>query len=227
MTQGRCNYCRGLYRKAGMTKHLAACEQRKAIDTTKKGQRKIYYHLIVEDRYSSDYWMHLKVLDEIILFDLDLFLKDVWVECCGHLSIFTIEGITYSSYGDSEFIDEDMDFRLCDILDAGMRFLYEYDLGSPTELILKVAGEMQEVAKGEPIQIMARNEAPIYECGICGAEATEICCECIYENEGWLCEKCAAEHECGEDMQLPVVNSPRVGICGYCGSSSTTDYSPA
>ena len=97
-----------------------------------------------------------------------------------------------------------MDFRLCDILDAGMRFLCEYDPGSPTELILKVAGEVQEVARGEPIQIMTRNEAPIYECSVCGAEATEICCECIYEDEGWLCEKCTAGHECGEDMLLPV-----------------------
>lgn len=216
MTKGRCKYCGKLYSKAGMTKHLASCEQRKAVVNAKKGRRKNYFHIIAEDKYSSDYWMHLKVLDEITLFRLDLFLKDVWVECCGHLSIFTIEGITYSSYKDSEFNDENMDFRLCDILDMGMRFLYEYDLGSPTELILKVADEMQEVPKGEPIQIIARNEAPIYECS-----------ECIYEDEGWLCDQCATEHECGEDMLLPVVNSPRVGICGYTGSSSPKDYSPA
>jgi hypothetical protein len=32
-----------------------------------------------------------------------------------------------------------------------------------------------------------------------------------------LCQACAEDHECGEDMQLPVVNSPRVGVCGYAG----------
>jgi len=32
-----------------------------------------------------------------------------------------------------------------------------------------------------------------------------------------VCEGCAGEHECGEEMLLPVVNSPRVGMCGYEG----------
>jgi hypothetical protein len=30
---------------------------------------------------------------------------------------------------------------------------------------------------------------------------------------------CAAKHECGEEMLLPVLNSPRAGVCGYCGPS--------
>jgi len=34
---------------------------------------------------------------------------------------------------------------------------------------------------------------------------------------GWLCDECAPKHKCGEDMLLPVVNSPRVGKCGYTG----------
>ena len=41
-------------------------------------------------------------------------------------------------------------------------------------------------------------------------------CERVNE-EGWLCQSCADEHECGEDMLLPVVNSPRTGVCGYAG----------
>jgi hypothetical protein len=28
---------------------------------------------------------------------------------------------------------------------------------------------------------------------------------------------CAGGHECGEEMLLPVVNSPRVAMCGYTG----------
>ena len=37
------------------------------------------------------------------------------------------------------------------------------------------------------------------------------------EGEGWVCDECAPKHKCGEDMLLPVVNSPRVGMCGYTG----------
>ena len=43
------------------------------------------------------------------------------------------------------------------------------------------------------------------------------CAQCIYEGGGWLCEACAKSHECGEEMLLPVVNSPRVGTWGYTG----------
>jgi hypothetical protein len=39
----------------------------------------------------------------------------------------------------------------------------------------------------------------------------------LYPDEGWLCDECAVGHECGEEMLLPVVNSPRVGVCGYVG----------
>lgn len=40
----------------------------------------------------------------------------------------------------------------------------------------------------------------------------------IWDGEGWLCESCAKNHECDEDMFLPVLNSPRTGVCGYTGS---------
>ena len=30
-------------------------------------------------------------------------------------------------------------------------------------------------------------------------------------------EKIEPEHECGAEVLLPVVNSPRVGVCGYSG----------
>lgn len=34
---------------------------------------------------------------------------------------------------------------------------------------------------------------------------------------GRLCDTCAESYECGEEMLLPVVNSPRVGMCAYDG----------
>lgn len=41
--------------------------------------------------------------------------------------------------------------------------------------------------------------------------------ECIYYDEGYYCKECAPKHECGEQMMLPVLNSPRTGVCGYDG----------
>jgi hypothetical protein len=40
-----------------------------------------------------------------------------------------------------------------------------------------------------------------------------------------FCQDCLVEHECGEEMALPVVNSPRMGVCGYAGESDFDNFS--
>jgi len=35
--------------------------------------------------------------------------------------------------------------------------------------------------------------------------------------ESSFCKKCINQHECEEEMALPITNSPRSGICGYTG----------
>jgi hypothetical protein len=113
--------------------------------------------------------------------------------------------------------DESMRSRLDKVLTPGQSFTHEYDFGSTTELNLKVMSEWEIEVKGKAIQILARNDPPVIPCDVCGKPATEICTECVYSGEGWLCDECAKDHECGEEMLLPVVNSPRVGVCGYTG----------
>ncbi len=100
-----------------------------------------------------------------------------------------------------------------------MELLHEYDFGTPTELLVKVLGEYEgPMERNEPVQILSRNEAHEIPCDECGkAPAVQICTECQWDEEVWLCQACAEDHECGEDMQLPVVNSSRVGVCGYAG----------
>ena len=36
----------------------------------------------------------------------------------------------------------------------------------------------------------------------------------VYEKEAFYCDECGTEHDCGEEMMLPVLNSPRMGVCG-------------
>ncbi len=130
---------------------------------------------------------------------------------------FDIAGASYASYPDPEFGDKSMRVKVGTILSPGQQFSHEYDFGTTTDLRLKVVGEREGEAKGKSIQVLARNEAPLISCELCGKPATEVCAQCIYEGGGWLCDSCAEEHECGEEMLLPVVNSPRVGMCGYTG----------
>jgi hypothetical protein len=221
MSKGQCNLCGGTFGKSAMTRHLKSCKQKEKNSETsspdRSPQKTKIFHLVVEARYSSDYWMHLEVPADAPLEDLDSFLRRIWLECCGHMSAFTIEGKTYSVAPMAEFDDESMEARLDDILNPGMKFHYEYDFGSTTHLAMKVVSQEQKQIKDEFITVLARNEPPSIPCMSCGKMAAQVCTECLWSGEGWLCDECAAEHKCGEDMLLPVVNSPRVGVCGYTG----------
>ncbi|MDI6902957.1 MAG: hypothetical protein QMC77_04400 [Methanocellales archaeon] len=229
-SKGKCSFCNAVLSKAKMTKHLKSCEKRKAalgssLAMSSARKTKIF-HIIVEGRYLPKYWMHLDAPTTATLEDLDEFLRDTWVECCGHMSAFTIQGARYTTgLGiDAMWInffgldaERDMDVALGKVLVLGTKFSYEYDFGTTTELALKVVAEREGGIKGESIQLLARNEPPLIPCDVCGKIATQVCAQCIWDNEGWFCDKCARKHACGEDMLMPVVNSPRVGMCGYTG----------
>ncbi|MEE4112859.1 MAG: hypothetical protein V2I40_08600 [Desulfobacteraceae bacterium] len=104
-----------------------------------------------------------------------------------------------------------------DIFASAKKITHQYDFGSTTELMVQAMGRYHGPMKGK-IQILARNAQPIIPCDGCNAKpAVVICTECMWDDAGWLCEACAQTHDCDEDMFLPVVNSPRTGICGYTG----------
>lgn len=209
-SEGKCSFCDNTFSKSGMTKHLASCEQRTDASKTLSGQKTKLFHLVVEGRDLPEYWMHLEVSAKATLEDLDSFLRNIWLECCGHLSAFTIEGENYDDEGGLEV-------TLGEALSPGMKFYHEYDFGSTTELALKVVSEREGQVSDKSILLMARNNPPLIVCNSCGKPATQVCVDCLWDGEGWLCNKCAKKHECGEDMLLPAVNSPRVGMCGYTG----------
>ncbi|GAC1567292.1 MAG: hypothetical protein NVS3B14_12910 [Ktedonobacteraceae bacterium] len=107
--------------------------------------------------------------------------------------------------------------KLEEVLRPGQTCSYEYDFGSTTELLVKAISEQEVEMKGRAIQILARNSLPIIPCDVCGEPATILCTQCIYQDKGCLCDACAKNHTCGEEMLLPLVNSPRAGVCGYTG----------
>lgn len=225
VSSGVCSFCRKAISKAAMRNHLDLCEQSKASSETLgglKAKKAKFLHLEVEGRYSPEYWIHLKVRADTTLKKLDDFLRGIWLECCGHLSAFTIEGERYVCeviehplfYFEGE---KGMDAKIGDVLKPGMSFSHEYDFGTTTELKLRVLSESMGERGSERVRLMARNIPPMITCSVCGKTATQVCTQCIYDGVGWLCDECARKHKCGEEMLLPVVNSPRVGMCGYTG----------
>jgi len=211
-----------------MTRHLESCEQRAAIQAEAGSHQKAHktraFHLVVEGYRLPMYWMHLDVVAGTTLATLDRFLRDIWLECCGHLSAFEIGGVRYSVdeaiYEWDRGSQKNMQVRLDQVLHPGQTCSYEYDFGSTTELTVKVILEQEVDMKGKTIQVLARNNLSMIPCDVCGGPATSTCSQCIYEEDkGYLCDACAKDHECGEEMLLPRVNSPRAGVCGYTGQA--------
>lgn len=224
-SKGTCSFCHTELSKSAMTRHLEACQQRAIAEAQTGGRQKAQktrkFHLMVEGRDLPVYWMHLEVTANTTLATLDRFLRETWLECCGHLSAFEIGDIRYAidaGMDDEWGMDEkSMRVRLDKVFNPGQTCSYEYDYGTTTELRLKVISEREVAAKGKAIQVLARNSPPVILCERCGKPATNVCSQCIFDDKGWLCDDCAEEHECGEEMLLPVVNSPRVGMCAYTG----------
>ena len=224
-SKGVCTFCHKELSKSAMTRHLETCEQRANTEAKAEGRRSVQksrtFHFVVEGRDLPMYWMHLDVRASTTLATLDRFLRDTWLECCGHLSAFEIGGVRYAvdagMADDWDMGEKSMRVRLDKVLSPGQTCSYEYDFGTTTELKLKVISEREVEGKGKAIQVLARNTPPMILCEECGKPATNVCSQCIFDEKGWLCDDCSEGHECGEEMLLPVVNSPRVGMCAYTG----------
>ncbi len=180
------------------------------------------YSILVEGTEKPEYWLCIDAHPSVTLKKLDKFLKRLWLECCGHMSAFEIDGTRY--YPDSESRAElggqNMDFSLAQLISKGKKFAYEYDFGSTTYLSLRILSERKGSTGNGKIMLLARNNPPPLKCEFCGWMATQICGVCDGES-GITCDRCMKRHECGEEMFLPLVNSPRTGVCGYCGGPET------
>ena len=223
-TRGQCRICGKSFTKAGMARHIRACRRKLAGAGVADGLL-----VALEDRSLPSYWLVVEVAPTATWDDLDDFLRRIWVECCGHLSCFEAGSTTfaYDVTGAAEWADDprSMEESICDSVAGGSWFHYEYDFGTTTALLGRVLAAAPGGPSGRPIEVLARNDPPQHRCVECGHAATAVCGLC-YQGEDypcWYCDSCRARHLCGDpggDYFLPVVNSPRVGLCGYDGPAN-------
>ena len=231
-TRGYCKYCGKEYTRTGMLKHLQSCKKRMEVCENSK-KMSAYYELMLYGTYNKDYWLIIQIKENATLECLDQFIRDIWVECCGHLSAFDIEGVRYEQIPDNDFLwgkpAEDMSHKLKEVLEVGMEIGYEYDFGSTTELTIKVVDVDKAPEQKENVTILYRNIPIQFTCSVCGKNpAVWIDPIKMYNEDPFWCEKCLEKYENGEldeeieveesGYLLPVTNSPRMGVCGYEGS---------
>lgn len=236
-TKGRCRYCGKEYTRAGIVRHLHSCRKRQTEEDEKTGKECGYFELMITAPYCGEYWLVIEIKDSAELKDLDQFIRDIWVECCGHLSSFTIGDLVYDSepYDRSGFGEsKSMKISLNKMMEPGQQYIYEYDFGSTTTLYIKVTSHRIGKQQKEKITILSRNNPPEILCSTCQKnKAVWVNPEGFYTGTPYWCEECLKKmrtedwseeeleeyrDELFEDYMLPVCNSPRMGVCGYEGS---------
>jgi len=232
--RGQCFLCGREMAKGGLIRHIKTHLAQRPGDTD-------LIWLRVTDRTPwavlppSWFWLDLEVRADLDLEDLDAFLRAVWVECCGHLSHFVVQEGHYHIYferypevnkplGPTEDPWQITDpfwpyaeypmagVTVARIAEHTDTFEYEYDYGTTTTLRLKVVARYRGPAPEKGIAILSRNLKPFVRCAKCDREAVYWD---VFNESMPLCEKHAEGVD--ETGLLPIVNSPRTGLCGYDG----------
>jgi hypothetical protein len=232
-SEGKCLFCGKTFAKAGINRHL------KTHFEEKRQIAGVSFLLKVEQNPrwgKTPYFLSLWVDGEATLKQLDQFLRDIWLECCGHLSAFRYKSsgnptmsinslvrsfaqprVSTGEYGEIPFKK-----KAKEIFCPDMKLDYEYDFGSSTELEVSVVSVFPHGAD-KKIVLLSRNEPLEIMCSACKkVPATQICTVCMYDEDAEFCDKCAEKHakkceDFADYASAPVANSPRMGVCGYEG----------
>lgn len=245
-SEGECLYCKQKFLKPAINRHLQKHLADKA-KNNKAGQS-FLLKVDTNPRWgNSPYFLSLWADGETTVGDIDDFLRSIWLECCGHMSAFTdpknkhqggggmwsfFEAESLLAKGKTKEYEKMMEEangeipnsrKLKAALAKSMKINYEYDFGSTTELQLTVVDEYP-VKADKNIVLLSRNEPPEILCEACGTEpAIQICSACV-NDKNIFCKKCAKQHaktcsDFAEYAAMPLVNSPRAGVCAYDGGT--------
>jgi hypothetical protein len=171
------------------------------------------YHLRVQAAGQPPFWLDLEMRGAAKLKDLDDYLRAIWLECCGHLSQFSRGG-----WGGQEIA---MSRRIEAAIASGQELTHIYDFSTESVSLIKPVGQrLGKPVTTRPIVLLARNVTPVVACQECQQPASWLCMECVIEEDaqGVLCDQHAKNHP-HEDYgdPVPLMNSPRLGLCGYDG----------
>ena len=243
-SEGKCLFCGKTFSKAGINRHLKTHLEDKFLEN--KTGTSFLLKIETNSRYGvSPYFLSLWVNGETTMGKIDDFLREIWLECCGHLSAFRDPKRRQQGGGMWDFFEAQdllekgkikeyeklmeesageipMSRKAKDVFYQDSKLEYKYDFGSTTELLITTLAQYPFKAD-KAIVLLSRNEPLKILCDTCKkAPATQLCTVHDWNEDSLFCEKCAKKHakEC-EDFEdyaaMPVVNSPRMGVCAYEG----------
>ncbi len=203
--KGNCYLCGAELGKTAMKNHILKVH-------SGQGEGQECRLLKIEGADDKDYWLYIDVPVSSSLTVVDTFLRKIWLDCCGHMSAF--HGSGYQQIGKNTKLYS---------IPVGAKLIHEYDFGSTTECLITVMGSTVREGKARGVRLLARNLPMEFECGKCDAAAEWIDVELMWDGSyPFFCDSCAEEY--GSEMLLPVTNSPRMGVCGYCGEQDRFSF---
>jgi len=218
--EGKCYYCKEKYSENSISRHLST--HLKTFEKEKLSNKKSYH---IKIKGGKVYFLHLLISEDQILEDLDCYLREIWLECCGHLSSFEIKGtrglnnwlLDRNEYG------MDTNTKIGDLFKKGLKLNYKYDFGSTTCLEINIVNEYS-IEDEEKILLLSRNEPLKNLCDLCQEKSAHVLCLMWHENETMFCNSCKKYHskKCSEFTEygeVKIVNSPRMGVCVYEGGT--------
>ena len=108
-TKGICYFCGKSISKSTAKKHLTTHEYAES-------DKQECMLLKIEAPYEKDYWLYADISMTSTLKTLDNFLRDIWLECCGHMSAFNGPG--YEEIGKNKKLYN---------FSEGTQLVHEYD----------------------------------------------------------------------------------------------------
>lgn len=140
-SEGVYSFCSKTFSATAMSRHLQSCRKRKEIQDKEEKNWKIF----LLRAQAGPFFVYFETKASSTLKDVDAFLRRLWLECCSHLSAFTINNVRFevkTDGVDSMWSDifgrkqsiKTMSSKLYSVLTPGLKFLHEYDFGSTTEL---------------------------------------------------------------------------------------------
>ena len=163
-------------KKNSILKHVNDCRK------TEAKEKRNDLILFIEGKHAKRYWLVIKISKDSSLKKLDGFIRDAWVECCGHLSEF------FELHGRIS-----MCHKIGDVFKDYEKIEYVYDFGSSTELVISCIGEIKSEDDGD-IKLMLRNEMPEFACAKCKKTAALECPYCM-DDDRYYCKKCCKTHK--------------------------------
>lgn len=203
---GKCEICLEEINVEHLTKHIKKCLK------GSKGETENILLRICTWHYGEMYWLFLLMPNNTKLITIDKYLREIWLECCNHMSEFEFNKVVYDK--------KKMSTKIKDVAIIGKlnKSSYTYDFGSTTLLCIDAISLYK--SENDKIKLICRNSQFIMPCenAKCNNQATELCKMC----DNMFCYKCINKviHKkvCNYDKDcdiMPILNSPRFGVCGY------------